>query len=301
MISSRYLVRIFRIKGAVILRLLLAGLCSAGLSRAAEVPDYDDDELSRYFIFQDFGEWSEPAPGMSIRTLQFKRERAMANISVIVIKLDLRKYSLELLRAQEYGAKTLKLPDLRRRGGAIGAINASFFDPQGKPLGYLRDDGIDIQHEVTNSSLLTGFFAMEGGKPAIMHRTRFKKAKTELAFQAGPRILEDGKEVSGLRTPLRPDRRTGIGIIDSQTVILFTTRVGLFFEMITLPEGDGLSFRELALLFGKNGKDLGVQCTDVLNLDGGSSSALSLDHKRAKVEVTGFAPVPVALGWHIRD
>lgn len=84
--------------------------------------------------------------------------------------------------------------------GALFAINAGFFTPEGHPLGLVVSDGKSAGSWNSASSLGSGIFKESSAGVASISR-RGSRAATADAFQliqAGPLLLENGNRISGL-------------------------------------------------------------------------------------------------------
>lgn len=284
--------------------LLLAGWSVFGPARALaeEPPPYEEDTLGNYFSFMSLGEWMEVADGVEFRLLELSRDTSPLRVQVALIRLDLRQMRLEVLEARRYGKKALTVAEFAEKAEGFGLVNASFFDPENRPLGYLWDGKNEVVADIRKGGPFTGGLQIADGKAAILPRRRLKQRAGEIAIQAGPRLLVDGAPPKGLANPLEPERRTGVALQDERTVILYATHLTMGLELLNIPapKGDGLTFREIALLFGKTGQENGFHCPNVLNLDGGTSSGLALRAEGTSFTIPSYVPVPVALGFKRR-
>lgn len=89
-------------------------------------------------------------------------------------------------------------PDAKSAGnGALAAINASFFNPDGSPLGLVITQGQRRGGMNRASSLGAGFFVESAsGRLEILRREKFQGGRE--AIQSGPFLVEDGRTVRGL-------------------------------------------------------------------------------------------------------
>jgi uncharacterized protein YigE (DUF2233 family) len=81
---------------------------------------------------------------------------------------------------------------------ALAAINASFFTPEGKPLGLVIENGSRIGTWNASSSFTSGVLSV-GKSPRLLRRKHWRSfSPTKHLVQAGPFLLENGSPVAGL-------------------------------------------------------------------------------------------------------
>ena len=156
----------------------------------------------------------------------------------------------------------LPAPRLLPRKAALAAINANYFDENGRPLAYLKSTEKEINRSVSKHALYTGIFGMSDATPFVVHRDDFQPAQSTEALQTGPLLLNRGAPVEVLSGLGRYARRSVIGMDKESRVIVAVADAVI----------GGLSFGELQELF-RNGK-WQVNAVDLLNLDGGGSAQL---------------------------
>jgi len=98
--------------------------------------------------------------------------------------------------------------DVARRHGALLAINAGFFTPEGKPLGLLVSNGNAAGSWNSASSLGNGIFKESSDGTCSISRRSSRAISSDATqlLQAGPLLLENGDRISGLdgsKTALR--------------------------------------------------------------------------------------------------
>lgn len=98
------------------------------------------------------------------------------------------------------GSAFASAQDVARAYGALAAINAGFFTPEGKPLGLVVTAGKRYGYWNSASSLGSGIFAeSSGGQLSIQRRSSPAGFAGALELiQAGPMLVEDGRKVGGL-------------------------------------------------------------------------------------------------------
>ncbi len=141
---------------------------------------------------------------------------------------------------------------------AEAGINASYFHPNGAPLGLVVSGGQTV-HGQERAKLLSGIIAVRNNRIEIRRSEKFPgTAGVTEAVQAGPWLVEKGAAVTGLN-PEKRARRTAIAahgggkwsFISSTP----TTLAGIA-EILSTPGSSPQPVKE------------------ALNLDGGSSTAL---------------------------
>ena len=171
--------------------------------------------------------------------------------------------------------------DAARIRGALLAINAGFFTPEGKPLGILISNGKTAGAWNSASSLGNGIFSeTSGGYTSISRRgSRSVMSDAKELLQAGPLLLENGNEINGLdgsKSALRSilltdgDHRWWIGKTSSCTLAAL---------------GSALS----------SGSPAAWEIQNALNLDGGRSTDLFISSSILGGPITrrGFLNRPV--------
>lgn len=219
------------------------------------------------------GGWRSPLPGLEYRSVPLGSASLPAMHQV---RLDPRRFRLGLSVASPLASVSA----LRVARKAAVAVNASYFDDQARPLGYLREGDRLLVPEVATGGAFTGVLVVRPGGARILHRGSFQPGRASLALQAGPRLVAGSAPVPGLQGPAR--RRTGVGLDGRGRYLLFATD----------PMGD-LTLEGCRDFLLRGPGALGA--TDILNLDGGSSTGFSLEAGRTAVDRPAYSLVPVAL------
>lgn len=206
----------------------------------------------------------------------------ISSSEVNLIRTSLEKYDIQVIRSQKFGLKAATAKTLCKLAKAKICINGSFFDEQKKPLGLLIEKGIQIQKMQSQSRLLTGVFERSREDFKIIPRELFAEKNVIEAIQAGPRLIQDGKKIQGLRSDDISDRRSGLCIDYQNRLIMYSVRSPLFGistaglqELLTSPE---------------------IGCKDALNLDGGSSSQFYIEKDKDVIDIAGADEVPIVIG-----
>jgi len=198
------------------------------------------------------------------------------------VRLDPRCYRLRLGLARDAGPPLGTVRGMRQRLGAVLAVNGGYFEDRGRPLGYLREAERLVVPDVATGAAFTGVLVVRPEGTRILHRDAFQPGPALLALQAGPRLVADGRPVAVLDSP--PRRRTGVVRDTRGDLVLYAT-----------DPGGNLSMRACRDLLTGPAKAGGVQPVEALNLDGGSSTGISLVCGDFRLERPAWTWVPVTL------
>lgn len=185
------------------------------------------------------------------------------------VSFDIRTHQLQVLD-QPNGPGTLwaTCKEAATSVQAIAAVNASFFTPEGKPLGVCIANGVrsGATHQ---SSLGSGVWFEADGKSGIVRREKSNFRATNL-IQAGPFLAEKSATINGLDDK-RQSARTFIAWDGgNQWCIVRTSPCSLH----------ALS----QLIAGKS--HLGFPMAHALNFDGGRSAELYVAGELAGADLT---------------
>lgn len=224
------------------------------------------------------GEWLKLEPGLSYKKIELaKKKNSSIAYLVNAFKVNPKKFDLRPIEAKPETYASIR--QLSERSGALVAVNANFFDPQGKPQGLILSRGETISPFKDIS--WWGVFYLENSTPHIVHSSQWRpRHQVTTAIQAGPRLVVNGK-IPRLKQEASP--KTAIGINKSGEVILVTTLYPL-------------EIRELAVLMARPEEKGGLGCIDALNFDGGSSSQLYARVGSFELRLPSYLGVPVGLG-----
>ncbi len=127
--------------------------------------------------------------------------KAISGIDFEGVSFDSRSHRLAVVdQANGPGSIYQTSEDLAIRSGALLAINAGFFTPEGKPLGLVISKGRNSGAWNSASSLGSGIFMenSSGTSSIIRRASRAAVAGSRELIQAGPLLIENGKPVGGL-------------------------------------------------------------------------------------------------------
>lgn len=219
------------------------------------------------------GTWQNIAPGIEYRDINNK---SIINISHIhVFRVDLKNNKLNLALAKNLQDTPAFAENFAKKNSAILAINGGFFDKSFRPLGLRINE--NKQFNPIKYISWWGVFYITNRKPFLSNARNFNKNQNiDFAIQSGPRLIIDNKIPS-----LKPGyaERSALGITKNNKVIILVT------------QNNPLTTTALAKLMHDNP----LNCTNALNLDGGSSSQLYANINKFKVNVNGFSEVSDAV------
>ena len=223
------------------------------------------------FVFAN--EWRNLAPGIEYQDLNANPLIPWSHIHVFRINLKYNK--LDLITANDLSLHNASVGTFARHSNALIAINGGFFDHNFRPLG-LRI-GHQRKHNPIKNISWWGIFYVKNHQPHITSRRGYiNDTDIDFAVQSGPRLLVNGK-ILGLKTGYA--ERSALGITTDGHVIIVVSNN---FPMTTT---------DLAHVM----KRAPLNCTDALNLDGGSSSQLTAHLGLFQINVHGFTNVSDAV------
>jgi uncharacterized protein YigE (DUF2233 family) len=243
-------------------------------------------EASPGLKIQRLGSWRAVHSGIELRKVVLERSEPEQEIELVLVRIDSRRVVPRILRGGDFNIKGSDVKTFAQKSQAVAAINASYFDENGRALGFLKtNSGGSLQ--VSKSSLFTGIFGVKNNLPFIVHRDDFVPGSADEALQAGPLLISKGEKMNVTRGAGRQSRRALIGIDRENRIILAVTSSLL----------GGLNWVELQEFFGSPRWQ--AEVADLLNLDGGGSAQLYVKGTQTEEHVPGSTAVPVALGFFI--
>ena len=236
----------------------------------------------------DMGSWKLIRRGMEFRKVGLERTEPYQTVDLKMVRFDTRWFVPHVVRSTQFNLKGADIKTLAEKSGAIAAINGSYFDEKGRPLGFLKAAANHINQAISKSLLFTGIFGVKNRAPFIMHRDDFFPEQADEGLQSGPLLLIRGTPLPVTRGVGKHSRRSLIGMDKEQRLIIAVTD-GLL---------GGLSWVEVQEFFGSD--QWQAQTTDLLNLDGGGSAQLYVKGLQMEEHVPGSTYVPVAVAFFSR-
>jgi len=265
-----------RIRSLFTILFLAYGVC---------VPFYASAQaISQTLIVTSETPWFVAEKGVELKEISLDRDLSPIDIQVTLLRFNMKYVDVSVGIAKNLGIPNSPVTDILKKKGGFCGINGGYFDTSGKPLGLLVSEGRKIGHIRTNSLIFSGIFFCKGGAYFIKHRSVFPKKSVDLAIQAGPRLIVDGRRASGAEAVgsfWLPDIRSIIAIDAKKHIVLFIVNSPSPLNGLTL-------FESQEILLKYNIKY-------ALNLDGGRSSQLVLHSKHKNLSIGSNSSVPVAL------
>jgi uncharacterized protein YigE (DUF2233 family) len=258
----------------------------SAVSAISQVPG--KNKISPTLSLIDAGAWRSVQKGIESRKITVERTEPGYTIDLKLLRFDNQWIVPRILRSAQFQLKAANAMTFVERSGAVAAINASYFDTDGKPLAFLKTGGQAVNSRVSRNSLYTGVFGVKDQRPSISQRDDFLSEYVDEAMQSGPLLLLGGSPQAVTGLPPRASRRALIGIDkEHRTLIAVTdTLIG------------GLYWAELQEIFSAGFGQ--VPTVDLLNLDGGGSAQLYIKAGKFEDFVAGTVEVPVAIGFFAR-
>jgi len=237
----------------------------------------------------DPGAWKSVQKGVEFRKIALERSEPAYRVDLKLLRFDSQWFAPRVLRSAQFQLNGANVMTLAERSGALAAINANYFDIDGRPLAFLKSGGQAFNPRVSKSSLYTGVFGVKEQRPFIAHRDDFLAEQADEAAQAGPLLLLRGAPQAVTAIPARAQRRALIGIDGAQRVVIAVTDTLI----------GGLYWTELQEIFLAGRWQ--VQTPELLNLDGGGSAQLYIKTGNFEDFVSGTTEVPVAIGFFAKS
>jgi exopolysaccharide biosynthesis protein len=246
-------------------------------------------KVSPTLAVTDSGNWKPLEKGVDFRKITLERSEPSHSIDLKLLRLDTHWFVPRVLRSAQFQLKSANVKTFAEKSGALAAINANYFDTDGKPLAFLKVADQLINSRVAKTPLYTGIFGVKDQKPFIAHRDEFSPEQVDEGLQCGPLLLLHGapQEITGV--PSRAHRRALIGLDQEQRVVIAVADSIL----------GGLYWPELQEIFSDASWQ--IQVVDLLNLDGGGSAQIYVKTRKFEDLVAGTSEVPVAVGFFRRS
>ncbi len=224
--------------------------------------------------------WSQPfeklAEGVEYRQAQLQTQQGPCSMHQLRFRPN--RARLKVLRSEPAGFIGQFMQN------CFFAVNASYFDEDRKPLGYLKDEQV-YNAQVATGGAFGGVFVVDRTQTAqLLSPSSFVPARVRLALQAGPRLVVKGQRVQGIHAT-RAAARTGVAVDRQGRIIIFA-----------MNHGQGTGLEKLPYLLVRPEAQGGVEAWGALNLDGGTSTQMVLNHPKKKAYIPGLVPIPVGIG-----
>lgn len=138
------------------------------------------------------------------------------HVSITAVRLDPARVRFAVAPVMDDRAPDLAA--IAERLGAIAVINGGFHDPEGRVLGRLVADGVELSPS-SNARVLSGQLTVDAaGRPSLLPRDADGSGARH-ALQAGPFLIDPGGAM-GIRSRSAPARRSAIAVADDGALLL---------------------------------------------------------------------------------
>ena len=232
------------------------------------------------------GDWKELEPGLELLEESLDRRRregdaaALVVLKVTAVRIDPKRFALAVRMNPAGDGRTLA--DVARADKVPVVVNGAYFGKEDEPVTLLVSSGRALSR--FNRNLPNGgVFALDGkGRAVVVPFKDFKEPGpgADFAVQNSPLLVSGGKAAYKDPRPAR-HRRTAIGVAADGRVT-----IAVCDSEITLDEWAAV------LASGAPG---GLGLDSALNLDGGPSTGLAVEHEKARVRVPSGRLIPHVL------
>ena len=217
--------------------------------------------------------WRVLAPGIEYIDLGASLLTPWSHVHVF--RIDLKENKFDLVMAASLSKKHASINEFARHSKALLTFNGGFFDQKYRPLG-LRI-GQNTEKNPLKRISWWGIFYIKNQKAYLTNIRHFRPdQQIDFALQSGPRLIINGK-IPSLKAGVA--ERSALGITEEGKVIVLVT------------DNTPMSTTTLA----KTLKSVPLNCTEALNLDGGSSTQLNANIDAFQLNVHGLSNVSDAV------
>lgn len=236
--------------------------------------------------------WRKLEAGLELRELQLSWRRAegadgseavLLNLKLTAVRLDLKRFKMEAAANPVRGGESLA--DLARDKKAAAVSNGGYFGHRDEPVTLLISRG-KVLREASGSLPLSGVFTLDREGRAKVRALKDLKPPYEgidFAVQNSPLLVREGAVQFREKKPVgRRHRRTALGVDAAGRAVLAVCDAGAglgeLAEVLSAPEALG-----------------GFGLRSAVNLDGGPSSGLAVNHEKARRHVPAGRTVPYVI------
>ncbi len=214
-------------------------------------------------------------PGLEYQEINLEN----AQTTLHLLRVNLKNFDIKPIDGRALGAPSWTVKEMAKKEGAVAVINANFFDPAKKPLGLVLRDG-KILNTFHGTSWWASFLIKENHARITKVFENSQVKGYQQGIQAGPRLIIGGRTPK-LKKEASPKSAVGI---DKQGRIVFAATLGR------------VEISDLAKILSAPSNQGGLELTQALNLDGGSSTQFYLNANQREVYLPGLSKIPVGLG-----
>lgn len=233
--------------------------------------------------------WNELEPGLEFTRMAFTRQSDKTRVVMAVMRVDPARFEFKLLSAPLLMETPLAWVDeMMGKTKAVAAVNASFYVLEtDEPVGLVVSDAGTINPWRQGAG--SGVFRSRDSWVHIEWAKKFSPSWKEdaLVIQSGPLVVEPGRKPGIYRNTKKYRARTAIGVDEKNRVIISCTMR----KNDEDPELSGIDLFELMQIMLLKSSWGGLGLATGLNLDGGTSSAMSINHPNLKLKIRSTHPV----------
>ncbi len=247
--------------------------------------------------------WRTLYKGLEGRILRVSLEGGDTSATLHIVRADPAAVAVRGLVSKAFGQESATVDEFANRSGALAVTNGGYFDTTFRPLGLVIVDGKRKKSLVRlrgrrSDVLYDGVFLMKNGRPSIQRNEDYRPDGEEVALQAGPLLIANGRDVSSLNG-LNDAKR-----LDGRTILALDARGRILIWVTSSPLGgmNWCEIRDVLLQYSDGGSETDASESRIewaLNMDGGTSAQLFVERTFAPAHALGVkgSPVPVALGF----
>ena len=212
-----------------------------------------------------------------------------STILIHTFRINPKYFQIRVVDAADYSPPLAHIRQVVEDTGALGGINAGFFDENGRPLGLHIMRSKQRRGFTMAQKKSAAIFYERDGVYSIISNNNYRKYYLDTkpptpmteAVQSYPLLVGNGKSLWSWRPGEGIAARSAVGISWSGLVYLVVTDTDSF---------NGLSLSELAAFMAHTHR-----CKVALNLDGGTSSQLYFKDDKHRFSIEGRARIRTAL------
>ncbi|MGH7928281.1 MAG: hypothetical protein ACREQV_10845 [Candidatus Binatia bacterium] len=99
------------------------------------------------------GNWKPVQKGIDHRKVTLERKSPANTLDLTLFRFDMDLIVPRVIYGAEHNLKSADVKTLARKTGALAAINANYYDPQGQPLAFLKTAAKTVNPRVSPAAL----------------------------------------------------------------------------------------------------------------------------------------------------
>ena len=102
------------------------------------------------------GSWAAVQRGTELRKMTLERSDPPSTVELKLLRFDPKMIVPRVLTASQFQLRATSAKTFAEKSGALAAVNANYFDENGRPLAYLKNSEKEINRSVSKHALYTG-------------------------------------------------------------------------------------------------------------------------------------------------